>query len=306
LDIRKTEPLEIIEIEVGQLLVVSNSTERITWRTSCRGRAENVTTTANGTSRLVVPEGCTVYGADSAYTYLPRSVEATTELVVVIQHELELPDSLAEAFVSWGEVNDLLDEKFVTGYISATRVADLKTQVDLHQLHSVARTDSAYTLWAGIVVGIVLAIAVGTALVLWVKMRGRLTRLKTRHTESSAKWERGSKDVEDAITVFDGRAEEIARRAKDDLNRKAAELMAELMSNMEDRFAKEEERMDRRLNEEAAKLEVRRSRDMRVLTERVKAIQTQARPADRGQSRSRLSLLDGSLSRSEDRAEEPK
>lgn len=302
MEIRRAEPLEVRELGVGELTVTAANTERVTWRTECPGKAHNTTTTGAGWNRLLVPEGCTLYGAQSAYVYLPRNVEVNVSIVAAIQHEMVLPSGLEELFSTWEMAKAFLDEKDVAGYVTETRLADLKMQEDLRKLHAISRSDTATGLWVGLAIGILLAVGMAVAIFLWCKLRGRMTRMKAYHKEASVMWMRRD-DGESVARVAELKIEEADMKTRDRLREMEARI-DEMGKKLEDALAAEEERLSKRLETEAAKLEQNRAKDMRNLVERVRKIQAEQNERDqaererresRSRSKSRLSLVDYSL-----------
>jgi hypothetical protein len=134
--VRKAPVFEVKEVKAGLLRVLSSSDIGVQWRTRCFGSPDKIGTTRNGTSYIEVPEGCTVYGPDGAYTRPPNTVEVATNITLIDQHDLSLPASLAN-FANWSEVRTFLDEASITEYVEATKLSEMRESRISKDLHSV-------------------------------------------------------------------------------------------------------------------------------------------------------------------------
>ncbi len=178
--VRRAPVFEVKEARPGLLRIMASADTPLQWRLVCLGKTDNITVSRNGTTYLEVPERCTVYGPDGAYTVPPSTLKTDIKLELVDQHDLSIPPSLA-AFDDWAEVRSVLDEHEVNDYLEATKLTELREKRILSSLQVVTWSGSPYPIVLIVVLCITLLLAlaaVGLSAVAWrriTKMRHHVT-----------------------------------------------------------------------------------------------------------------------------------
>lgn len=185
--VRRAPAFEVKEVSTGRLRVLAASEQPLQWRIVCSGKADNLTTTRNGTWYIHVPEGCTVFHPEGAYTVSPSTVEVTVKLALIDQHDLHvLPPSLL-AFDDWTDVRAVLDEHGLDEYVTASRLSELREKRLLDHIHSWSaggKTGSVVAVVVVIVLFCLAGVALCGTIILWRRLQAERKKQQQQQQHS--------------------------------------------------------------------------------------------------------------------------